>query len=115
MRYRILSSTGDYVFGQGASEFLVNTPETVSQAVKTRLLLAQGDWFLDLTEGTPYSTQILGNNLATYDQAIQARILGTQGVTAILAYQSTLDGDRQLTVNATINTLYGTTTIQQVL
>lgn len=115
MRYRVLSDTGDYTFGQGAAEFLVNSPDAVAQAVKTRLFLAQGDWFLDLTEGTPYRTEILGNNLATYDQAIQARIISTQGVLSILSYQSLLDQNRKLTVNVTLNTVYGTIPITQVL
>lgn len=110
-----MSPTGDYVFGQGAAQFLVNTPEAVAQAVRTRLALWAGEWFLDLTEGTPYDTQILGTNTQSlYDQAIQDRILGTQGVVSIDEYYSVLDATRNLTVNATITTLYGTTTLQQV-
>lgn len=115
MRYRQLSPDADYVFGQGAGEFLVNTPEAVAQAVQTRLLLAQGEWYLDQTEGTPYSTQILGTGTQDlYDQAIKERILGTPGVTAIVSYASLLDADRALTVACTIDTLYGTVAINQV-
>lgn len=116
MRYRILSPTGDYVFGQGASEFLINTPEAVAQAVKTRLALAQGEWYLNLQEGTPYSTSILGESTQElYDQAIQDRILGTPGVTRIDSYASLLNEARELVVACTISTIYGTTTVQQVL
>ncbi len=116
MRYRMLSSTGDYVFGQGPSEFLVDTPETVAQAVKTRLGLASGEWFLDDEEGTPYSTEILGEGTqALYDQAIQSRILGTQGVTSIAEYGSYLSPERNLTVKAIINTIYGTIPLEQSL
>lgn len=116
MRNRILSPTGDYTFGQGASEFLINTPAAVAQAVQTRLQLAQGEWYLDRDEGTPYSTEILGENTQDlYDQAIRERILGTPGVMAIVNYASYLDSERQLTVSCTINTIYGTTTVQQTL
>lgn len=116
MRYRKLSPTGDYVFGQGSNEFLVNSPEAVGQAVKTRLGLASGEWFLDSQEGTPYATQILGEGTQTlYDIAIQNRILGTEGVTSIATYGSYLSPQRALTVECTINTLYGTTTVQQSL
>lgn len=117
MKYRKLSSSGDFVFGQGPSEFLNNVPDAVAQAVKTRLALASGEWFLDLTEGTPYSTQILGMGTQnTYDQAIQQRIANTPGVKSIDAYSSNLDRDtRKLTVSATLMTIYGQTTIQQVL
>lgn len=108
MKYRSLSPDQDYVFGQGAAEILSNTPEAVAQAVKTRLRLATGDWFLDLEEGTPYSTAILGFNKQTvYDAAIQTRILETNGVQSIDAYQSSLDSERALSVQCTITTIYG--------
>lgn len=116
MRYRTLSPSGDYVFGAGPSEFLVNTPETVAQAVSTRMRLFTNEWFLDTEEGLPLSTKILGaGTQSQYDQAIQERILGTQGVISITEYASLLDQNRNLTVSALIETLYGPTTIQQVL
>lgn len=108
MRYRILSENDDYVFGQGAAEFLVNSPEAVAQSVKTRLLLITGEWFLDTTEGTPYYTEILGSGtIALYDQAIQSRILGTTGVVKISNYISVLDINRNLTVSCDLTTIYG--------
>lgn len=115
MRYRALSNTGDYTFGQGAANFLVDSPQAVGQAVRTRLLLMQGEWFLDVREGTPYATQILGEHKqATYDQAIRKQILGTEGVVNIVTYSSFVEG-RNLHVEALINTIYGQTTIQQVI
>jgi len=111
MRYRKLSPTGDYTFGQGSADFLVNSPDAVGQAIITRLKLLQGEWFLDVTEGTPYSTQILGKTTATQrDAAIRARILGTQGVKSIISYASSLVG-RALSVTAMVNTIYGQTTV----
>lgn len=117
MRYRALDDEGDFVFGQGSTEFLINTPETVGQAVQTRLKLAQGEWYLDRQEGTPYSTKILGENtFSLYDAAIQQRILDTPGVTSIDAYASVFDGTtRKLTVTATISTIYGVLAVNQVL
>lgn len=109
MRYRSLSPSGDYVFGSGRSEFLVNSPSTVGQAVKTRLALMTGEWFLNTEDGTPYATQILGTGTTTlYDQAIQERILETQGVTSIKTYVSVLDRQtRNLAIDVLINTVYG--------
>lgn len=116
MRYRKLSADGDYIFGRGSSEFFVNDPEGVGQAVQTRLRLMTGEWFLDQNEGTPYSTEILGTGTQNlYDQAIQERVLGTQGVLSIEEYDSHLDESRHLTVNCTINTIYGQATVIQVL
>jgi len=117
MRYRVLSDGArDYVFGRGSSELLTDSPSTVAQAVLTRLLLAQGEWFLDTEEGTPYSTQILGaGTLPLYDQAIKERILGTLGVLRIVEYASVLDDQRNLNVAVTLDTIYGTVTVQTSL
>lgn len=72
-----------------------------------------GEYFLDVTTGTPYATQILGRGTTgTYDRAIRDRILGTSGVTSITSYSSTLNrATRALTVSATIETIYGAASI----
>lgn len=113
MRYRAMSPSGDYIFGPG-SYFLVNSPEAVAQAVQTRMTLYVGEWFLDTREGLDKSL-ILGNNTAaTRDPEIQQRILGTAGVKSLLSYQSSVDEQRNFTVQAVIDTIYGEATIQQV-
>lgn len=116
MRYRALDANGDYSFGHGSADFLVDTPATVAQAVDTRLLLMEGEWFLDDTEGTPYATEILGTHTqGTYDQAIRQRVLETEGVTGIVSYSSTLNrGTRALAVSVTINTEFGPATVNTV-
>lgn len=104
------------MFGQSAVLFHVNTPETVAQAVRTRLALWTNEWFLDSNEGTPYMTQVLGTNTrGAYDQAIQERILGTPGVVSIDDYSSSLGQDRVLSISVTLTTLYGSTNLTQVL
>lgn len=111
MRYRRIDADGDMTFGGGAANFLVDSPEAVAQAVLTRLRLMSGEWFFDSAEGTPYATEILGERTrSTYDLAIQERILGTEGVTSIATYSSSMDG-RALTVEATIDTEYGAATL----
>lgn len=116
MRYRALDADGDMTFGQGGLNFLVNEPAAVAQAVKTRLRLDEGEWFLDLTEGTPYETQVLGyGTRQTRDVAIRDRILGTPGLTDIVTYSSSVDVARKFTVNGTANTLYGEAPIQVVV
>jgi hypothetical protein len=113
MRYRMLSPTGDYVFGNGPGEFLVDSSAAVAQAISTRLKLWQGEWFLDQTQGVPYPTQILGyNTQASYDAAIQTAILNTPGVSQLLAYSSTLTrSTRALSISATVETIYSSTPI----
>lgn len=115
MRYRALSADGDYTFGQGSANFLVNSPECVAQKVLTRLQLWRGEWFLDNTEGTPYMQQILGTGTkAIYDLAIQQRVQATDGVTKILKYSSSLV-DRSLNVSMSIATVFGETPVETVL
>lgn len=117
MRYRKLDSNGDFTFGKGDGNFFVNTPETVGQAVKTRLGLIESEWFLDTTQGTPYTSKILGaGHVSTYDAAIQEIIINTQGVTKITAYASNFDPLlRKATISATIDTIYGVTTVSTLL
>lgn len=117
MRYRQLTPLGDSTFASGNTQFFINTAYGVAQACITRLKLSSGEWFLDTSEGTPYSTKILGKGTQpTYDLAIQERILNTEGVKSILTYASTLNtATRALTVNAVIDTIYGQATIQVTL
>lgn len=112
MRYRQLSASGDYTFGQGQANFYINSPACVVQSVKTRLLLWAGEWFLDTTSGTPWLQQILSANIKNttplYDRAIRERVLQTAGVTGIAEYSSVLDDvRRKLAVTMTVDTQFG--------
>lgn len=112
MRVRAMDANRDMTWGSSQQNFLINSPEAVGQLAETRLQLRQGEWFLDKTKGVAWATQILGQNTgATRDQAIKACILGTPGVTAIASYSSSVGANRKLSVTATIDTLYGQTTI----
>lgn len=102
-------------FGHGSADFFANSPACVGQAVLTGLELIRGEWFLDLTAGVDYPGQIIGEHQqADADSTIRAAILGVLGVTEIVSYSSTVT-NRKLSVTATINTLYGQTTISTVL
>lgn len=109
MLVRALDANGDYQLGI----FLSNSPAAVGQAVLTRLLLWEGEWFLDETEGTPYMQDILGRK-TNYDIEIQTRILGTEGVNSLLSYSSNIEG-RGLYVEAEIDTIYGPTSVSATL
>lgn len=107
MRYRELTSTYDGTIFSGETLFLVDSPAAVAQAVLTRLRLLQGEWFLDSTAGVPYSTQVIGFGTSnSRDVVIQSTILNTPGVNQLLTYSSSVV-DRQFSVSATIDTIYG--------
>lgn len=117
MRYRRLDADGDYTFGGQQADFYRDSPEAVAQAVLTRLRLSRGEWFLDITEGMPWKTDVLGKYTGSKaDAAIRQCILTTPGVSELTAYSSTQNSEaRTLSVQATINTIYGTTTVQATL
>ena len=114
MKYRKLTIDGDYSFGHSNLDFWINTPEAVGQAVKTRLELWLGEWFLNIEEGTPYIQGVIGkHSLELADTTIQDRVLSTNGVVSLENYESYFDEiSRKLSVSMTINTIYGTTQIQ---
>jgi hypothetical protein len=113
MRYRKMTDADDYMFGAG-STFLANTPETVAQAIRTRMRLLAGEWFLDTREGLNMENILGYGTQATRDYEVQQRILGTQGVLRLTNYSSVMDG-RAFRVSATVDTIYGPTTIAEVL
>jgi hypothetical protein len=111
------SSGGDYSFGHGVADFWIDVPDAPAQAALTRMYLFLGDWFLDTSDGTPWNTKVLGHYTAnTRDPAIQSRILGTQGVKAILSYSSNVNRDtRAFSVNCELDTIYGAAAIPRPL
>ena len=98
--------TADHQFGRAAL-FLSNSPAAVAQAVKTRLLLIAGEWFLDADEGTQYDEVLGYGTQGSRDLAIRERILGTPGVIELVDYRSVVSATRKFTVTATISTIYG--------
>jgi hypothetical protein len=118
MKYRRLDSNGDFSFGHGGADFLVDSPEAVAQAVVTRLELWRGEWFLDTEEGTPYRDGILGKGStpAGREALLRKRILETPGVISLAEFSAAFDGDaRSLSVSARIESMYGQAHIQEVL
>lgn len=115
MKYRTLDSNGDYSFGKGQQNFLVDAA-AVAQAVKTNLLLLQGEWWEDTgNNGLPLFQNILGqtgtpDHVQAADLIVQQRIASTEGVASITSFGSTYDSEvRQYTVSCTITTTFGQT------
>lgn len=113
MRYRREDDNGDYTFGRGDNTWLINSPETVAQAVRTRFLLWRGQWFLDTSAGTPWIQSVLGKQRPdTYSLAIRKHLLETRGVNSITSFDTSLNtSSRRVVFTATIDTIYGTTTV----
>lgn len=113
MRVRKQTGDGDYVFGNGQADFYRDVPEAPGTVSKMRLELWEGEWFLDLTEGTAYVTGVLGKQPSgNPERTIRDRINGTQGMVGISSYESAVDPDtRIMSVEVAENTIYGPTSI----
>lgn len=107
--YLRLDANGDPVFDPNVA---LADADAVRQAIQTRLLLFEGEWFEDLNEGTPLFQQILGvikkaGNQDVASLAITARIAGSPFVTGVSDISSSVDEKRKLTYSATAQTIFG--------
>lgn len=101
--------TGD-IITHGA-QFVTGLDEIV-QGIQTRLKLFMGEYFRNITEGTPWFQTILGKGgtFTSKEAAIRNRILRSKGVTEILALQANFDIDsRTYSISVSILTTYGAT------
>ena len=117
MKYRKLDSDGDYILGRRSSQVLQDI-DAVKQAIFTRLWLWQEEWWENKELGLPMLQRILGYRLTckAADLLLRERVLGTTGVTGIAAFDSTMNDDtRAYTFTITVNTVYGQTTISEVI
>ena len=112
MKYR-REDQDDYTFGKGEDTFLTDSAECVAQAIKTRLQLWYGQWFLDTTEGTPWMQSLMGKrSSAAMELALRRRILATEGVKSILSFTASFNpSTRRTVITTTVDTLYGQTTV----
>lgn len=109
-RTRRLDSNGDIVT---SGSIWVYDLEAVAQTIETRLRLFSGEYWRDVTEGTPWVDRILSkNNQSNTVQAkitlIKNRILNTEHVLSIVSWSSDFSyQDRKLSVVATVITDFG--------
>ena len=117
MKYRRLDANGDMVLGGGLAAFIVDSPEGVAQAIKTRLKLWAGEWFLDTSEGTPWAQAVVGKgDIARAGYALRSRILGTRGVQSLDFFSYTVNTEtRSLSLTAEVTTSYGAVIISEVI
>ena len=112
--YLQLDAQYDPIFLSQAS---LSDLEAVTQAIKTRLLLFEGEWWEDLGDGTPMFQEIVGqratpNGQQIMSQALAARISGTPYVVAVQNVSVNFNPTtRQFSFVATVQTAFGTVTI----
>jgi len=112
MRVRRLDESGDLV--TRGTMFLAGR-EAIAQTIVTRLKLFLGEYFRDVTDGTPWFQQILGKpeNLNAVEAILRNRIARTQGVVRLLSFAMQYDLDaRALSVQSRVLTTYGEADVQ---
>jgi hypothetical protein len=111
MTVRRLQDNGD--ISTSGTQFIADIEE-VAQTVRTNLKLFLGEYFRDITIGTPWFQQILGKGqeLQVREAAIKRQIIQTRGVSSISSFNTDFDlALRKYSVNAGIITPFGETTI----
>lgn len=108
MRYRGMSADGDMIHVADESSFLIGA-QAVAAAVRSRLLSFRGEWWESPDEGIPLFAivgRVSNDRLKYADAFIKERIVGTEGVSGLLAYESSIAG-RARNLKIKIATVYG--------
>lgn len=96
------------IFITGANE--------IEQTIRTRLRLFLGEYFRDITDGTPWFEQILGKgaSMSAREAALRNRIVRTPGVVRLTSFSTDFDiSTRKYTVTAGALTIYGLVTVTE--
>lgn len=105
----ISDSTGDLVLENGDLTFVENA-DCVKQFVIQRLKLFAGEWFLDISQGVPWFSDILKKNpdIIVVDALLKEAILDTPGVVELMSFEFEFNSaQRTLTVSTEIRSQDG--------
>lgn len=115
MKTRGLDSNDDWDFGRGKQSY-VSDKDAVSQNIKTRLRSWKGDCFFDVDSGVDWTNFLDKGKKTQLDLDIKRVILQTAGVLRIKDFSGTLDSsERNLTIAATVDSIFGSITLQEAL
>lgn len=112
---RLDPTTGDIV--TRGRQFIAGnlSQEEISQMIRTRLRLFYGEYFRNITVGTPWFQVILDKNatLTQRDSAIKRVIIQTEGVLQLLKFETDYTlATRSYTVSAEVLTATGALSLQ---
>lgn len=112
MQVRRLDESGDLIT---RGKMFLTEREAIAQTIVTRLKLFLGEYFRDVTDGTPWFQQILGKfeSMNAVEAILRNRIARSPGVVRLLAFDVQYDLDsRTLSVQAQVLTTYGEQDVQ---
>ena len=109
MRYRKLTDTGDYSFGNNTWDY-IDGVEAVALAIKSKVLLFYGEWWEDISIGIPMFQSIIGqvsidNVTMALQNLLTKRIMEVEQVISVDDMQVETNRERRsvhVTVRCTI-------------
>lgn len=110
---RRLDANYEPVYGQGQLAFLTDL-DAVAQIILTTVRLLEGEWWEDVTQGTPLFQTILGTTagqkaLQASSAALQARIESVPFVTSLSNVSASFSKtDRTFSFSCLVQTQFGT-------
>ena len=114
MMFRTLDADGDWTFGKGISGFLTDRDAMIAN-LKTRTKQWKGECFFALEEGVDWNNYLDVGTKDLLDSDLMRVWMQSDGVIRIDSYTSTLDTtSRQLTVTASLFTIYGNLSLSEV-
>lgn len=111
MIVRALDSDGDWTFGQGIKNYLVNL-DAIGQLIKTRLRSYLANCFFDLNAGIDWDLRLSQKNQQELLKSDTYKIIkDTDGVLGILSHELTV-ANRRATIKTVVQTVYGELTVE---
>ena len=105
MIVRALDENGDWLFGKGKQDYLVNQ-SAVEQSIRTRLSMFLGDCFFATNQGIDWFNLLGSKSQLQLNLAVSAVLLNTTNVTGILQLSSSLSPTRRYTLRYSVQTTY---------
>ena len=114
MVFRALDALGDWTFGKGKNNYLSGL-DSLKANIKTRTKEWKGECFFALQDGIDWNNYLDIGTKNLLDADLQRCWLQSFGVIRVDNYQSELNSiTRQLTVTASLFTIYGTMLLSEV-
>lgn len=103
---RAIDNLNAWLFGTGKSSY-VRGNDAVAQNIKTRLQSFLGDCFFDSKSGIDWFNLLGGKDENAISLSVSTIILNTLDVLSIKSINVTLDDDRNLTIEYSVESIYG--------
>lgn len=114
MSFRNLDSMGDWTWGVGRNNYVIQSQE-IALNIKTRVLSFLGDCFFAPTEGIDWWHLLEYGKQAELENAVMATIAATDGVETVEQVESYINSQRKITLTYSYTDVYGMSYKQELI